>query len=248
MKRFTLVYKIAWFNFFNDEDTSTYWYRTRGELNLESSFLLVTRAEKQPQDKLLNAALVLFSEKGYRDTTVLDIVAYARVSKTTFYNFYKSKEDMLAHLFETLLEEVLTMVKLAAQRETVITDKAYAGIKQYVEICLQEHDVARLLLVSSVGISDRIEELRKQAYDRFALFIYETVRSELGFLDSATDEEVHLFSQAMVGAINQVVIQQIIQPNGKKSVSADHVARFLNRIVVGSYMFLLAEQIPLMTE
>lgn len=213
---------------------------------MDTSFLFVTKVEKQPQDKLLHAALMLFSEKGYRDTTVLDIVAYARVSKTTFYNFYKSKEELLAHLFETLLEEVLAMVKLAAQRESVITKKAYAGIKRYVEICVKKHDVARLLLVSSVGISDEIEALRKHAYDRFALFIFETVRTELGFTDSASDEEIHLFSQAMVGAINQVVIQQVLQSN--KQTNIDDVARFLNRIVVGSYMFLLAEQIPLVTE
>ncbi|MFA8438437.1 TetR/AcrR family transcriptional regulator [Pueribacillus sp. YX66] len=213
---------------------------------MDTSFLFATKVEKQPQDKLLDAALILFSEKGYRDTTVLDIVAYARVSKTTFYNFYKTKEELLAHLFETLLEEVLAMIKLAAQRETVITEKAYAGIKRYVEICVREHEVARLLLVSSVGISDAIEELRKQAYDRFALFIFETVRTELGFTDSASDEEIYLFSQAMVGAINQVVIQQVLL--SKKQIKIDYVARFLNRIVVGSYMFLLAEQIPLVTE
>lgn len=213
---------------------------------MDTSFLFATKVEKQPQDKLLDAALILFSEKGYRDTTVLDIVAYARVSKTTFYNFYKTKEELLAHLFETLLEEVLAMIKLAAQRETVITEKAYAGIKRYVEICVREHEVARLLLVSSVGISDAIEELRKQAYDRFALFIFETVRTELGFTDSASDEEIYLFSQAMVGAINQVVIQQVLL--SKKQIKIDNVARFLNRIVVGSYMFLLAEQIPLVTE
>lgn len=213
---------------------------------MDTSFLFATKVEKQPQDKLLDAALILFSEKGYRDTTVLDIVAYARVSKTTFYNFYKTKEELLAHLFETLLEEVLAMIKLAAQRETVITEKAYAGIKRYVEICVREHEVARLLLVSSVGISDAIEELRKQAYDHFALFIFETVRTELGFTDSASDEEIYLFSQAMVGAINQVVIQQVLL--SKKQIKIDNVARFLNRIVVGSYMFLLAEQIPLVTE
>ena len=214
----------------------------------DSLFLFAAKIEKHPQDKLLHAALTLFSEKGFRDTTVLDIVAFARVSKTTFYNFYKSKEELLAHLFETLIDEVLEMVKLAAQRETVLTEKAYAGIKRYVEICQKEHAVARLLLVSSVGISDEVEEIRKEAYNRFAQFIFETVRTELGFTDTASDEEIHLFSQAMVGAINQVVIQQVIQPDIVKQVDIDDVARFLNRIVVGSYMFLLAEQIPLVTE
>lgn len=201
---------------------------------------------KQPQDKLLLAALKLFAEKGYRETTVLDIVAYARVSKTTFYNFYKSKEDLLAHLFESLLEEVLFKVKLAAQRETIITDKAYAGIKRYIEICMQEHAVAQLLLISSVGVSETIEQLRQRAYARFAQFIFETVRNELGFTDTATDKEIHLFSQAMVGAINQVVIQEVL--GSEKLIDAEHVARFLNRIVVGSYTFLLAEQIPLIPE
>ncbi len=209
-------------------------------------FLFTSKSLKQPQEKLLRSALHLFAEKGYRDTTVLDIVAHARVSKTTFYNFYRSKEELLAHLFESLLEEVLIKVKLAAQRESNITDKAYAGIKSYIEICIQEHAVAQLLLVSSVGVSDAIEDLRQTAYDRFAAFIFETVRSELGFTDTASDEEIRLFSQAMVGAINQVVIQEVLRL--EKQTDVEVMARFINRIVVGSYTFLLAEQIPLITE
>lgn len=214
---------------------------------MEISFLFATKSDKQPQEKILHAALVLFAEKGYRDTTVLDIVAFARVSKTTFYNFYKCKEDLLAHLFETLLEEVLHMVKEAANSESVITEKAYAGIKKYIEICVKEHDVARLLLVSSVGISNKIEKLRKEAYARFAQFIFKTVRTELGFVDSASDEEIRLFSQAMVGAINQVVIEQVLSVDNKY-IDINEIAQFLNRIVIGAYLFILAEQIPLAIE
>ena len=39
--------------------------------------------------------LRLFSEKGYQDTTVDDIAAAARVSRTTFFRYFDSKSDLL---------------------------------------------------------------------------------------------------------------------------------------------------------
>lgn len=208
--------------------------------------LLANDAKKKPQVKLLYAALMLFTEKGFRETTVLDIVEHAHVSKTTFYNFFSSKEELLACLFQELLEEVLMKVKTAAQREKEMENKALAGIKCYLQICLHQRPVAQLLLVSSVGVNQAVEEVRHRAHVQFAEFIYGTVRNELEPTDAEFDNDLHIFSQAMVGAINEVVVHKVIGVD--KQTDIEPLAELLNRIVVGSYHFLINDAVPVSSQ
>ena len=44
------------------------------------------------RDRLLDGLAASIGERGYRDTTVADIVRHARTSKRTFYGEFSSKE------------------------------------------------------------------------------------------------------------------------------------------------------------
>jgi AcrR family transcriptional regulator len=62
---------------------------------------------KRPEirrDQLLDAAEKLFAEKGYAETTVLDIAEAAGVAKGTFYLYYPSKEHCVIALKERLMQ------------------------------------------------------------------------------------------------------------------------------------------------
>ncbi len=46
------------------------------------------------REKILKAAVALFHEFGYNGTSVQDIVREADVPKGSFYNYFKSKEEL----------------------------------------------------------------------------------------------------------------------------------------------------------
>jgi len=59
---------------------------------------------KNPEEtiqKILDASLKLFCEKGYEQTTILDIVAEMEASRGAFYHHFKSKEEVLHALLES---------------------------------------------------------------------------------------------------------------------------------------------------
>src|SRR6202163_2412262 len=50
------------------------------------------------RDRIYRAALQLFAERGYLETTVEDITNAADVGKGTFFNYFPTKEHVLASL------------------------------------------------------------------------------------------------------------------------------------------------------
>ena len=53
------------------------------------------------------SARKLFAERGFHDTTLADITAAAGKSAAAFYRYYDDKEDLLAALAESFLQDVV---------------------------------------------------------------------------------------------------------------------------------------------
>ena len=58
---------------------------------------LQVRKQKLIHDKIYNAAVDLFDEKGFEATTVDEIAASAGVSRRSFFRYFESKDDILSH-------------------------------------------------------------------------------------------------------------------------------------------------------
>ncbi|MFC4075832.1 TetR/AcrR family transcriptional regulator [Salinithrix halophila] len=198
---------------------------------MKKPLLFASNMPTDAREKLLFSALQLFTAKSFQETTILEVVERARVSKTTFYHFFSGKEDLLASLFDRLAQEILNEVQLAIAREERAAYKGYAGIRRYVELCLEHSAVAWLLLILSVGISPRVEEERRKAHCRFSELIQYTVQGVLS--DQVSPTTLRLVSHAMVGAINEVVIQRFTDT--LEGVEVEEMARLLNRLVVGAF-------------
>jgi AcrR family transcriptional regulator len=197
--------------------------------------LFVNEMPKEAKEKMLFAALQLFTSDGYKKTSVLEIVEMARVSKTTFYQHFNGKEELMVCLFDELAKEIIEEVRIAFQKEKQLTYKAYTGIRRYIEICFTDTRAANLLLVESVGVSREVEDVRRIAYRKLADLIFLTVRNELP--ESVKEKDMRVVSQAMVGAINEVVIQNFNEAQMQGS-DFDELARLLNRIIIGAFVNL----------
>ena len=53
------------------------------------------RKKLQSRKMILEAAISEFSKKGYKETSVADIMAAADLGIGTFYNYFASKEELL---------------------------------------------------------------------------------------------------------------------------------------------------------
>ena len=65
------------------------------------------RKKQQSRKAILDAAVEVFSRKGFRDASVADIMRAAALGIGTFYNYFNSKEEILMSLLGRLSEEVV---------------------------------------------------------------------------------------------------------------------------------------------
>lgn len=100
---------------------------------------------------IVEAAVTLFSQKGFRGTTTKEIAEAARCSEATLFKYFATKEELYSAILEAkaIIEETLAKAASAAAR------KDDAGVFRAVglEILTQtEHDpsLMRLLLYSAL--------------------------------------------------------------------------------------------------
>ena len=73
------------------------------------------RRSAEIRERLFRAALQLFAQKGFLETTVEDITEAADVGKGTFFNYFPSKDHILLAFGEMQLGKLETAVKTARQ-------------------------------------------------------------------------------------------------------------------------------------
>jgi len=74
----------------------------------------ISKAPEERREEIINAALVLFQEKGYEKTSIQDIADYMNVATGLCYRYFKSKQEIFAaasdkyaaSFFEHLLKPV----------------------------------------------------------------------------------------------------------------------------------------------
>src|SRR6201981_3952015 len=80
------------------------------------------RRSAETRERLFRAALRLFAEQGFAETTVEDITNAADVGKGTFFNYFPSKEHILIAFSDMQIAKLQDAVNEARQtRESMTT-------------------------------------------------------------------------------------------------------------------------------
>ena len=84
--------------------------------------------------RLLDGLAESIVERGYRETTIADIVRHARTSKRTFYREFDSKEECFVELLRTAIEDMTIQIKAAVDPEAFWQDQIRQAIDAYVDV------------------------------------------------------------------------------------------------------------------
>ncbi len=86
--------------------------------------------KKEPKDEILKAALKLFTQKGYFNTSVADIRREADVSTGTIYHYFKNKEAIADALYQDIVTSLNESLKEIKNR----TKNSFERLRAVVEL------------------------------------------------------------------------------------------------------------------
>ncbi|MCH3916290.1 MAG: TetR/AcrR family transcriptional regulator [Spirochaetia bacterium] len=79
----------------------------------------MSRPAVTKKEDIIAAALAMFRKKGVNNTTVSDIAKEAHVAQGTFYNYFRSKDDIFAEVLEKATEHTLEETQKTVQKEDI---------------------------------------------------------------------------------------------------------------------------------
>jgi AcrR family transcriptional regulator len=153
------------------------------------------------KQRLAEAAVALFDENGYDATTIDDITARAGVSRSTFFRYYRSKEEAIFPDHDALLAQIDARLRASTADTAIvaITDAVRLVLDHYVRDA--EVSLRRYRLVRKVPTLRDREIASVARYQRlFREFVSTWLR---GSPDA--DLRAELMAASVVAAHNQVL-------------------------------------------
>lgn len=99
-------------------------------------------------EQVLGAALNLFTDQGYFNTSIPDIVKASSVSTGSIYHYFNDKEGIARSLYDTLVERMESHFSEIKSAHTTAHDRCRAVIALLFELTEQEPAVMRFMLFS----------------------------------------------------------------------------------------------------
>jgi TetR/AcrR family fatty acid metabolism transcriptional regulator len=167
-----------------------------------------SRNPEKTRASILDAALDLFSNKGYHDTHLDAIADESHTSKGSIYFYFPNKERLffaLVDQFASLLERRITE---AIAEETTAMCKVEAALEACLSTFGKYRRQAKVLLVQASGLGNAFEVKRIEINERFAglidSYLQEAVAAaEIEPVDTA------IVAHAWMGAIYSLVIRWV---------------------------------------
>jgi AcrR family transcriptional regulator len=180
----------------------------------------------QRRERLLDAGLELFGTKGYQATSIRDVSVQAALNSRYFYESFATKEELLERVYRRVIRDLATAVIEATARESGnLEAQARAGIAASWRVFTEDRRKARVVALEVVGVSERLERLRRDNRHAFADILVRNALSYTGDVELRLDPM--LAARALMGASMDLLVDWI---NDDLDASVDEIVEHLTRL------------------
>jgi AcrR family transcriptional regulator len=164
---------------------------------------------------LLDRAKKLFSERGYYQTQISDIIQNAKIARATVYQYFKNKDDIFTTLLQTAYDE--WQATIAEEMEGV--DLATLPPKDYLKFRIRnsltyfakDPELTNLVLRIGYGLPAKLVRV----LDRMDKEIIDQMCAELGWAVKhdvlRKDLDVELTANLIQGAVSRIAYHYFVK-------------------------------------
>lgn len=189
------------------------------------------RAEAR-RERILEAALEVFTRRGYRAAAMDEIAQESETSKGGLYFHFPTKHALFLTLLDRLAALLMSRAEAAIAAETEPLAQIDAALRVVLDTFGAHRALARLFLIDALGagrdLNERLMEVHRDVAALIARHLDEAVRQ-----GAIAPLDTHVASMAWFGAINEVVTNWVMEPDPPPLESAYPTLRALLRRSIG---------------
>jgi AcrR family transcriptional regulator len=157
-------------------------------------------AENQ-RERLLNGVVEAVAEHGYNATTIGAIAEAAKISRRTFYEHFKDKEDCFLAAYAMIDAHARASMQAAADPADPWPEQIRASLGALLDVLSRDLAVARFYLTEPLAAGGEISARYRDAMQLLA----ETLRPQAG----PADRDVEVRDQALMGGIATLIARRL---------------------------------------
>lgn len=120
---------------------------------------------------ILEAMVQVVGRKGYKGTSVADVIEQANVSRTTFYKHFEDKHECFLAAYDLVVERVLSEVIASCDGEQAWLERVRIGLAKVVEMFALDPELARTAIVEVAAAGADARRRHWNAITRFTEFL-----------------------------------------------------------------------------
>jgi AcrR family transcriptional regulator len=149
--------------------------------------------------RLLSAAVVVVSERGWPDVTVARIASRARVSRRTFYDLFSDREDCLLAMLDDAVGRIEGELMAGGLEQASWCERVRGGLRTILSFLDREPLLARVCVVQALRGGPRVLARREEIFARLARVL------DGGREESSREQISGLTGEGLVGAAFTIV-------------------------------------------
>src|SRR3972149_2594930 len=179
------------------------------------------------RERILRAAIRIFSQKGYFNSKISEIARLAGVADGTIYLYFKNKDDLLISLLEEKMGEVVAEIRVRGADEGDALSRLRIFIRNHMDLLTRE---AGLIEVIQVELRQSKKFMKEYVPVKFLEYldvisgILEDGKREGVF---RPDLNVTLARRAIFGALDEISLAYVLSRKRKydPAAAADEIYR-----------------------
>jgi AcrR family transcriptional regulator len=166
---------------------------------------------RNQRERILNAVAEVVSLAGYAEMSVEDIVVTAGVSRRTFYDHFKSKEDAFLAAYDAVTAQLVGAVGREFEANETFPARVRGCLGAFLHFVASEPAFADMCIVEVMAAGPQAVARRNQAMQAFVALIQQGADEAGG-----TRRAPALAAETIVGGIYEVVYARILQGEGAR--------------------------------
>lgn len=152
-------------------------------------------APKERRAQLTRAAFEVFTDRGYRNSSVADIVAAAGVSHGLFYNYFTNRREILDAVIDLGLQErapVLSPPAEPAESLEEFLEAMAESLRALHSLSLTDNKLISLIVFDAGAIDEQLTQRAVEIFETFARTVQHQIEHgvQAGYLRPGLDTQV----------------------------------------------------------